>query len=117
MAEQIDNRIGNNPFQVEEIDHTFSPSQSIKITKVGVGEKRIMIDFKYYDVNSTISIDEVYGFVDFRFSDWISFKLDGSDKTVMMAKLDNLCQTIIKTLLEYLKTVDTTIYDKVKFLE
>lgn len=118
MAEEvIDNRIDNNPCQTEIVDNSYPSDRDIKITKLRKGENTTMIDYNYYNISSIMSIDEIYGFVDFKFTDWISFKLDGSDKDVMKEKLDNLCLTIIKSVINYFKTNDNKIYEKIKFLE
>jgi hypothetical protein len=115
--EIIDNRIENNFCHVKEIEYTYPNTTYITIEKCMSGTNRNIINFKYSSLDITMSIDNVFGFIDFNFSDWISFKTDGTDKVTKMSEIDNLCKTIIKDIVVYFKTYDNTIYQKIKFLE
>lgn len=119
--EEIDNRYHNNFNNQESDDIEYSNTSTITILSITKNDNSNIISFKYNNHNALIVIDNRYEYIDYKYGDeeneYVSYKFDGSNKSLMNDKLNNMELLSLKYLIEYFKLSINKFYEITKFLE
>ena len=121
MEEEIDNRYYNNFNNQKDSDIEYSNTNIITILNITKNDNSDIVYFKCGEHNSFIVIDNRYGYIDYKYgsgdNDYVSYKTDGSNKSLMDDKLNNMEILNLKYLIEYFKLSISKFYEITKFLE